>query len=231
MGDFGGLGDVIVSLCAVAADTQDELWIGIRRFIDGAYVDYLEIFEPVAELDSELTVAGTPPRAAVPGYDHMEGRELQVIADGVYIGKFTVNASGELDLSSVLGLDPTSVTAGLEIPCQMEAQVLHSPPDRHGAKEGRDRNVTEVLVLLNDSVGGTLGHDPDPATIPDGKFNPLLPHTVGQAGNLAGITKWVRASATGIPTKDGNEEPILIRQNVPGRFEVLAIVTDPDAAN
>lgn len=231
MGDFGGLGDLIVSLCGVSADTQDELWVGIRRFIDGAYVDYLEIFEPSALLDSELTVGGTPPRAAVPGYDHMEGRTLQVIADGVYIGEFVVNASGELDLSSALGSDPVSVTAGLEIPCQMGLQVLHTPPDAQGAKEGRNRNVTEAIVLLNDSVGGTMGHDPDPATIPDGKFEVLLPHTIGAAGNLTGVTKWARASALSVPTVDGEEEPILIRQNVPGRFEVLAIVTDPDTTH
>lgn len=217
--------EVMTSQAAVVKDTTDELWTATRRWIDGAFVDYLEIYEPTAILDSEFTVAGTPPRAAVPGYSHMEGRTLQVVADGVYIGEFTVNISGELDLSSALGADPTSVTAGLEIPVEVWVQSIPSR-DGGGATEGRVRQVNEIIVRLFESVGGKVGTVPDPVGTPAGKFTPLLKHTINAAGNMTGRSVWARIGSIGITGEEGQDAIPIIKQNVPGHFEIMAVSSD-----
>ena len=160
-GSFGS-GDAVVESVAVIPtpdETADELWLIVKRTVDGGTVRYIEHMTPKFDdtgtedaffVDCGLTYDSTA-TTSVSGLDHLEGETLQVLADGSTHPDVTVS-SGSVTLvrsSSVvhLGLKYTSNVQTLRI----EAGAAD------GTAQGKTKRIHRVGVRLYKTLGLKFG--------------------------------------------------------------------------
>ena len=139
---------------------DDEVWLSIRRVIDGQTVRYIERFRPDARIqqendngtlwwyaDSAKRRTGAP-TTTITGLGHLEGKTVAILADGA-ARENAVVASGTVTLdrpaSTVLvGLPFTSTVQPMKIDLDLE----------DGSSRGRKKRVHKVSVCLFKSLGG-----------------------------------------------------------------------------
>jgi hypothetical protein len=115
-GSFLGNSPYVHSIASIpsADGTNEDLWMAVERTIDGAEVTYIErinkefnlldpkndstsILDKLLYSDSAVLKRDGGGFSIFDGLDHLEGEEIQVVADGKYLGTFTVS-SGQVDL-------------------------------------------------------------------------------------------------------------------------------------
>lgn len=100
--DYG----TVESMAVIPGDSQgrqqDELWLLVKRTIDGSDVRYIEMLDIVYDgdeieyhrfSDSCLTYSGSP-ATVFSGADHLEGEAVVVLADGEWITGKTISSGG-----------------------------------------------------------------------------------------------------------------------------------------
>lgn len=131
-----------------------ELWMIVKRTIDGNTVRYIEYMtepfyldepEDAVQVDSAYTYTGTA-TSTITGLDHLEGEEVAVIADGVALVNRTV-ASGQITIEA----SAEKVTVGKAYTGTMETLEFDAPNDFSGTSMGQRRRITEVVVVLNET--------------------------------------------------------------------------------
>ncbi|MDR0882570.1 MAG: hypothetical protein LBP55_08505 [Candidatus Adiutrix sp.] len=154
--ELGGGGQVShLAVSPAAQGGRDEVYLSVRRQQGGREVYYLERLEPGLEpgqslsealyVDSGVTVRGAG-LTEVAGLEHLEGRTVDILADGG-VGRGVVRA-GRVSLPG-----PSQVaTVGLGYVSTLTTLPLGGDQPR--------RPVKVVLKLLN-SLGGAAGPDPD----------------------------------------------------------------------
>lgn len=104
-------GATILSACLIYRSTQTEVWIAVSRVIDGVTKVYIEKFdftkttsddfkgESDYYLDCSIlkTASGT---GQVSGLSHLEGEDVSVVADGVYLSSTYTVSSGIIELTA-----------------------------------------------------------------------------------------------------------------------------------
>lgn len=167
--------DQCISVSVVPTSTErDEIWITTRRFVNGAFKDFVEILRDDAIFDCQTTIT-SPGSTTITGLGDYEDREVAVVADDVWLGYYTV-AADQIDLSNHLGAPPTTVILGYEIPVDIEPQVLQLDSMKGGASDGRKRTIQSLMLTLVNSFGGEAGF----ISGTDGgndveRFNPIFP--------------------------------------------------------
>lgn len=139
---------------------SDDLWLIVRREINGQTVRYVELLrrpledtEPQAEafyVDSGLTYRGAP-ASIMSGLEHLEGQTVQVLADGAAHPDLVVTA-GQIELQ----WEASIVHAGLAAPCAMCTMSLEAG-SVNGTAQFKSKKVTNVAVRMHRSLGGNLG--------------------------------------------------------------------------
>lgn len=153
-GSDGGLGYGRVSDVAVTPGQtgSDDVWLIIKRTINGQQRQYIEIlrqpFEYAAKadafcLDSALTYAGAPANT-VSGLDHLEGQPVEALADGVEYDGLIVSG-GAITLPA--GITASKITVGLSYQCEGETLELDAG-GRDGSRMGRRKRVNEVYFSV-----------------------------------------------------------------------------------
>jgi len=157
-----GGGGRVASLAVVPAvqGGRDELWLAVRREVDGRTVHYLETLEPGHELggapedcffvDSGVTVRGEG-LTEITGLEHLEGHEVHILADGG-VQPPRVVQDGRVPLQYPAGV----VQAGL--PYRSILTTVHfeaALPD--GTALARPKRVVKVHLSLLESAGGSAG--------------------------------------------------------------------------
>lgn len=128
IGGAFGAGDAVVESVAVipgadgagqvqSSEDRDEVWVIVKRTINGATKRYVEFFEidwdarldqeDAYYVDSLITYDGVP-ASVLTGFDHLEGETLRVFADGAIHPDVTVS-SGQITLDATYSV----VQAGL----------------------------------------------------------------------------------------------------------------------
>lgn len=163
-------GDGIVESVSVGPTpdgAREELWMIVRRTINGATVRYVEYLERPWEGEDEDGTAGDAPEdmfyvdsgltydgaatTSITGLDHLEGETVQILADGARQPDQTVNG-GAITLTRAASV----VHAGLQfvsrvVPMRFEAGGTD------GTAQGKIKRVHEVIVRLLDTIGGSCG--------------------------------------------------------------------------
>lgn len=153
-----------VAVITSADGQSSELWMIVRRVIDGQTRRYVEVmqayFQPVDIdaptalgawfVDSGLRYQGVP-KQTFDGLDHLKGQEVAVFADGIEHKRVTVNDDGEI----MLDREASDVVAGLPIrgyvkTLKFEAQVEGS------STKGTAKNADSVWVERLYAAGGTI---------------------------------------------------------------------------
>jgi hypothetical protein len=144
---------------------EDELWVTVRRTVDGDPVRFLERFQPdrmrlLKDDDTEHLVSAdsavlydSTPATTIPGLDHLEGEEVTVLADGAPIGLHTVTG-GEITLTT-----PASVViAGLPFTATLEPTFLETGDPGSLSKVAWKR-IHRLHMELWKSVGAEVTAD------------------------------------------------------------------------
>jgi hypothetical protein len=116
------------SVCTIPGDTDDEVWVVVKRTIGGATKRYVERLEPFFTdtttedaffVDSGLTYDGAA-ATTISGLSHLAGKTVSILGDGAVIASKVVSATGTVTLpysASVVhvGLPYTSTMATMPI--------------------------------------------------------------------------------------------------------------------
>ena len=139
-------------------DADDEVWIVATRYIDGSVKSYIEYFKGfnVQELedaffvDCGLTYDGVP-ATVISGLDHLEGREVTILADGLEVAKKTV-ASGSITLD----VAASKVHIGLGYKSKVKLLPIEAGAEL-GTAQGKIQRVHKVDLRLYKSLKCEVG--------------------------------------------------------------------------
>lgn len=143
--------------------TQDDLWLIVRRTIDGQtkrYIEYLEQdftedsdIEDAFFVDSGLTYNGTA-ATTITGLGHLEGEEVAILADGAAHPPRTV-ASGQITLQR----SATKVHVGLAYNSLIQTLRIEAGA-QDGTAQGKTKRITKAVMRFLATVGAKAGADP-----------------------------------------------------------------------
>ena len=162
--DLGGCVESAVALPDVTKN-QDSVYFSVCRVINGVEQRYIEKLEraydprrmvraDVILTDSTITYTGAP-ATVISGLSHLEGEDVDVVADGAYVGSHTV-------VSGALTLEVAAQKVHVGLPVLAYVETL--PPQGQGVAgttAGMLRTPTSAALLLSSSAGVYYGQDLD----------------------------------------------------------------------
>ena len=164
---FGGSFNSGQAVCESVAviptdDSEYQVWVIIKRTIDGStvrYVEYLNNFDfdetddtSFNFLDSQLAYDGSA-TTTITGLDHLEGEEVAVLADGATHPNKTVSSGSiTLDRSS------EKVKVGLPYTSLLQTMRLDAG-SQDGTSQGRTKRIFDVTIRMYESIGVEVGPD------------------------------------------------------------------------
>lgn len=156
-------GDGIVESLAVmpaAEGDRNELWLVVRRTIDGVtkrYVEYMDRPWRLGEsqsrsfyMDSGLTYDGAP-TATLSGLSHLEGMTVDVLADGAPHPQVVVTA-GAITLQRPASI----VNVGLPCPCKYKSMRIEAGA-ADGTSQGKTKRIHKSVLRFLNTGGGKFG--------------------------------------------------------------------------
>jgi len=139
---------------------QDHLWMTVRRTVDGQTKRYIEkltkfwdfgmTLDDACFVDSSLRYDGDP-TTEVYGLQHLEGREVYGLADGIAVGPFTVT-----DGMVTLDYEASKIILGLGFDSEGETVSLENGA-QDGTAQGKEKRINLFTLKVWDSYGGELG--------------------------------------------------------------------------
>lgn len=186
----------VVSACSIPGQYQDDLWLLMRREINGSTVTYVETLErPFRRqvkadayfVDCGATyVSGSGPVGTVTGITWLEGETVSILADGNVLPD-TVITGGQL----VLPNSRMAEKIHFGLPITAYVQTLRAPvPGQDGPLLGRRRRVVSVTADVFETLGLRVG-------VPDG-----LPETLT-------LRKGTDAMGSSPPLYTGTEKKVV----------------------
>jgi hypothetical protein len=163
-----------VATMAGTTSDADEVWVIVKRTINGSTKRYIERFAPVAaaydfsDLSGLCYVDCAKPHAggiSSSGFSYLEGEAVKVYSYGEngVASLDSVVSGGSVDYSGGAGGDGGFI--GLAIPSVIQAMPLDVPL-RDGSSASREWIVKRARLLLNNSQGGSQhGKPSDPGFI------------------------------------------------------------------
>lgn len=148
----------VFSACAIPGTSQDDLYLAVRREIDGEQVQYMEFLQPrFRRMDKEdawyVDCGGQysgAPTNTVSGVTWLPNTEVAILADGIVIANQTVSETGVLTLPG--GRTASKITFGLPIECT--GQLLEPPIDApDGSSKGRKMRVVDCIATVYETLG------------------------------------------------------------------------------
>lgn len=160
--DYGG---EVESICSLPGESGTDLWMVVKRTINGSTVRYVE---RMAEFwRSDLGAQVQPVFGACGGiYDgaadntisvgtQLANTEVGIWADGNDIGDATVSAGGVLTLPS--GIEGQEVVWGIRMPFEVQTLRLTNIGNKDGSGLGRKVDIAEAYVDLFETAGIEVG--------------------------------------------------------------------------
>ena len=155
--NFGG---TVNSIACIPGNNETELWMSITRTCNNNNITYIEVMEPFYYGNSmnnaffvDSGLSGSSIDNSISGLDHLEGRVVQYLADGI-VGTATVN-NGAITITAnsanniVVGLGYNSVLETLPVEAELKS----------GPTMFKTKRITSMGVRVRGSAGGTYGPD------------------------------------------------------------------------
>ena len=142
----------------------DELWIVVRRTVNGVDKRFVEFLEATFEqgetgqaffLDSGLSYRGEPVQR-FEGLRHLAGEKVTLLADGLVLPDRLVAPDGSIQLER----PATEVHAGLTYRSLLQPMPLEGGSSR-GTSQTKSKRITQVAVRFFNTLGGGIGPDPE----------------------------------------------------------------------
>ena len=210
------------SVASISGADRDEVWVVVKRTIDGNTVRYVELlgaeYSPNTDtdatnavfLDSNLAYSGSA-TASFSGLDHLEGESVSVLADGKVHPPVTV-ASGAITLNYTASV----VVAGLNY----NADIYTLPVEldnQQGTSSGRTKRISRVVAKLHETIGIKVGKDADNLE--------YIPFNAGQVYGDA-TSLFSGDKVLDFVSGDALEAAVFLRQEQPLPMTVLSLSTE-----
>jgi hypothetical protein len=148
----------VVSVCSLPEDDHDQIWMIVKREINGVDRYYVEFMEndfgtdlnAAWFVDSGLSYSGAA-ASTVSGLNHLEGKQVAILADGAVAPLATVTA-GAVSLPWAA----QSITVGLPFTSVLEPMRLEYG-SADGTAQGKKKKISKVTVRFYRTVGGEIG--------------------------------------------------------------------------
>jgi hypothetical protein len=146
-----------------STNREDDVWFMVKRTINGSDKYYLEKFAPEFNaddtteayfLDSFLEYDGVS-TSTISGLGHLEGETVSILADGA-VQADKVVASGQITLDTAA----TQAVVGLAYTSTLQIYPLDIEL-KDGTTLGRTKRITNLTVLLDNSLGMKMGREQD----------------------------------------------------------------------
>lgn len=141
------VGGVVESVATIPSGAGDRTWLIVRRVIDGATVRYIEKFDEETYVDSAVNGSNVAGATVWTNLDHLEGKAVRVLADGVPQPEVTVTG-GQIELPR------KAYAVQIGLPFNLRIKLL--PPEVNGtggAAQGSAVRTSEVSIRLLDTSG------------------------------------------------------------------------------
>ena len=167
-GAFSGGQAVVESVCTIAAPdrARDELWVIVKRTINGTtrrYVEYLEREYQTGDtqascyyVDSGATYSGAP-ATTISGLTWLEGQTVQVLADGAAHPDRVVT-SGAISLQ----VSASTVQVGLGYSSTLQTTRIEAGA-ADGTAQGKTKRINKTVIRFVNTLGAKAG--PDASTL------------------------------------------------------------------
>lgn len=143
---------------------RDELWMVVRRTIDGAttrYVEWMEYEWTSADVianrfyvDSGATYSGAP-ATTISGLSHLNGQVVDVLADGAAHPQRTV-------VAGAITLERAASVVQVGLPCIAKLQTMRIEAGAgDGTAQGKIKRINDLTIRFLDTLGGMVGPDED----------------------------------------------------------------------
>lgn len=156
----------VLSICVLPSITGDwdELWMSVRRTINGSSKIYIEqmlgefaqqslnnsssnLLDKAMMLDCAFYKKNGSPGTSFTGFDHLNGETVSVIADGVYVGELSVSAGTITTLANATEIIAGYKYRGIAAPISPDAGSVI------GSAFGTIKRVDELTLRLSRSFG------------------------------------------------------------------------------
>lgn len=217
--DANGTIPVVESVASIPSPdgTHDDLYLLVKRYVNGATVRYVEYLdrswdihsgatEDAYFVDGGATYDGTA-TLFITGLNHLRGETLQVRGDGVNLGSYTVSSAGKITLSSLVSV------AQVGYAYNEDAERL--PIDAgavDGTSQGKIKRISDMRLRVYRSDPFQIAQDSaslETQTPSSGLYSGLWPENGKKIAWPGGFDP---------------ETPVFIRQPNPGPLVVLAMM-------
>lgn len=211
-------GGQVQSIAIIPGAEADEIWLAVKRIINGVEKLYIEVlfdaFSEISEptdgtyLDSHLVYAG-PATDSVTGLQHLEGCTVDVLVDG-WVHPPVVVKDGTIKLQH----SGSTIYAGLRYESYFESCQIQS---QESISMGYLKRIYGAEISLLNSLGMSVGvtgeADEQVYFGPTPRMNTATPLFTGTI-------------SVKIPASSNNEAQVYVRHNTPLPCEIRAIKYD-----
>jgi hypothetical protein len=141
------------SVASIPVSDGDQVWALVNRTINGVTKRYVERFDPDVMVDCGIQGTSGPGANVWTNLTHLEGAQVECVADGAYMGTFTVTG-GQITLTRAA----FAVTIGLHYSSQIK---LLTPEIQTGTgtAQGNAMSTNEVTISVLNTIGCQVNGD------------------------------------------------------------------------
>ena len=164
--DVGGSDAIVESIACIPSPDGEvyELWLIVKRYIDGATVRYIEYMRKYYEddmtletdwafCDSAVVYDGVLTNA-VSGLDHLEGEDVRVMVDGKSHPNLTVTGGAVTLANNVEG---EKIQVGLPIVWRLVTRELEQKTRDSDTAQGKNKTVSDLVIRFLNTLGFKYG--------------------------------------------------------------------------
>ena len=217
-GEFSGGQAVVESIATLPTDTgEDELYMIVKRTINGATKRYIELMKPfdfasdtrnAFFVDSGLAYSGSS-TSSLSGLFHLEDEEVQVLANGATHPDVTV-ASGSVALTFAA----TTAAVGYSYTSSMQTMRLEAG-SADGTSQGKPKRIHGITMRIYETVGIEVGSNASNAD--------RIPFRDSSMAMDQAVPLFTGDKDIEFPGGYDNDDRIFVRQDQPLPMTVLAL--------
>lgn len=148
------------SVTVVPEGAEDAVYVIVRRTVNGQTVRYVERFESrqiedvrnAYIVDCGARYRGTPVTVLSSGLSHLEGKTVNILADGAVHPQRVVTGG-------TVSLDHEASTIAIGLPVEADLKTLPVVLEIDGLGQGRGKSVNKVWLRVSEASGVFAGPD------------------------------------------------------------------------
>ena len=155
--ELGGTDVEVESVAVITNATQDQLWVAVKRTVNGSVVRYVEYLDPDINVDSGITGTVSTATTSVSGLSHLEGETVKLVINDAVFPDTTVS-SGAISISVPVGWSNVDIQVGLGYTSTLKTMRVEAG-SQSGKAQGLKKRWNEVKVRLLNTTGVKINDD------------------------------------------------------------------------